>query len=156
MQKAFTLIELLVVVLIIGILSAVALPQYRISVEKARAAEALIMVRSIAKANQLYYIANGNYADSLDDLDIGVPGTQGTVGTRTRIFTQYFQYDVKHSDGGAALAIATRLPFQQAYAMYIRRESPQTIVCDGYSSLGISVCKNLSGSTETGTTFIIQ
>lgn len=47
MKQGFTLIELMVVVLIIGILSSVALPQYQKSVEKARAAEALSTLGSL-------------------------------------------------------------------------------------------------------------
>ena len=71
--KAFSLIELLVVVLIIGILSAIALPQYQKAVLTSRFATVKSLVHSIANAQEIYYLANGHYASSFSDLDIDTP-----------------------------------------------------------------------------------
>ncbi len=72
MKKGFTLIELLVVVLIIGILASVALPQYEKAVEKTRAMDAVSAVKALKDAQEVYYLANGRYASSLEDLDVKV------------------------------------------------------------------------------------
>ena len=69
----FTLIELLVVVLIIGILSAIALPEYTKAVEKSRAAEAQTLLRNLLTAEKAYKLANLGYTTDLTLLDLQMP-----------------------------------------------------------------------------------
>ncbi len=76
-KQAFTLIELLVVVLIIGILAAVAVPQYKKIVWKSRAAQIIPVVRSLAEAEKRYWLANGTYTTNFDELDLKFTQNKG-------------------------------------------------------------------------------
>ena len=71
--RAFTLIELLVVVLIIGILAAIALPQYQAAVVKTRASTWLPVSKALLDAQEVYYLTNTSYATDVANLDIDIP-----------------------------------------------------------------------------------
>lgn len=109
-MKGFTLIELLVVVLIIGILSAVALPQYQKAVTKARFAEAMTNLRTIAEADKVCQLAGGNSAYEgkcgMSDLDVAIGSPSGEMCSIDETQTKDFHYCASENTDGEVLAIA--------------------------------------------------
>ena len=81
MNKGFTLIELLVVVLIIGILSAIALPQYQTAVERSRATEALTQMSAVRTAAERYHSQHEAWPTAFTQLDVDIPIRSSSSGT---------------------------------------------------------------------------
>ena len=84
-HNGFTLVELLIVVVIVGVLSAVALPQFFSQTKKAAATEGTQQASSIAKQAGAYYLENGAIAEG--DAHTKCTAYAGTIKTDNTNFT---------------------------------------------------------------------
>ena len=140
MKKGFTLIELLVVVLIIGILSVVALPQYRKSVARARMAEVVTASKAIYDAQMVYKMANGETTNLIEKLSVQYP------------LVDENPHRVKLSHGYCDLETdRVYCLVAKNGASYHRFYNTGNIVCCSYPETGYiedSICKAETGATD--------
>ena len=143
-NQAFTLIELLVVVLIIGILAAVAVPQYQKAVMRSRFIQIKTLAESIKKAQEVYYLANGEYATDFNELSIEMPAGK----LDTSVVSKYV-YDWGHCSLSDQLQIActhsqTNMEYQVRYDYATESAGARICIALGtdQNSIQNQICKN--------------
>lgn len=144
----FTLIELLVVVLIIGILTAIALPQYEISAEKARASQALTTLRTLKDALERQWLAKGVFPTTLEELDISIPADK------------YWNYSISTDLSVFAARKDSSSGFSKSYLIAYRFDNTRVarLICRSQSDIdwGEKICKALGAVEKDGGAFPYQ
>ena len=134
--RGFTLIELLVVVLIIGILAAMALPDYQRATEISRVGAALSFSRAFRDSVDRYYMQNGRFPSSPDALDIGLTQCPKYFSCAYHELTTQGKFQIDRKNGPFSYGIITRSAVSPAL--------PNTIYCYALRSnkKGVEFCEH--------------
>ena len=158
-KLGFTLIELLAVVLIVAILTSVALPQYRRSIRRAEAMEALVNLRTLFDSAKRYKVANSEAPVKLKGLDVeffdasDMDSASFNIGKFQYTFDDEGVQACRLDPNNAAQTKDYCLHFYYKHNTY----GKDTLLCEvqNNSPMGEWLCNSLSNKQE-GSDYILE
>ena len=147
MNQGFTLIELLVVVLIIGVLSAIALPQYQTAVERSRATEALTQMNAVRTAMERYHAQHEEFptSNAFNKLDVEIPLiSEGSYGGKnfTIVFDNTGKITATRTRSSHAYKLTTQIT-EQANGTYTAVRKCEVVTANDEEALAF--CNAITG-----------
>ena len=99
--KGFTLVDLFIVLACIGVLAAIAIPQYMAYKDRGHNEAARSALEDAVTAQEAYYVDNSIYADKLSDLiaDFGLNIPEGVVVSIIKANEEGYEMDAYHKEG---------------------------------------------------------
>lgn len=167
-NQGFTLIELLVVVLIIGILAAIAVPQYQKAVLKTKLHTGLPLVKALYQSQKSYQLATGKFANDIDLLDISIPKNSSCRKAGDGSYSRYLcdfgavgiydnlsnvQFIVPNTI--AYLQFVKDIKYNKWNSVMDAKEGQIWCFAEKSNKIANDICKSMGGeyfNTDTGTT----
>ena len=154
MKKGFTLIELLAVVLMIGILTSIALPQYKRSVRRSEAMEAMINLRALFDSAKRTRAANSESPTALRQLDVDFfdADSRDSATFNAGNYTYTFA-----SDGVSAAKNSGDANDTYTFKMYYKRGGQKDVMTVKCTASNIYICKSFGSDTpDSSGEYIIE
>ncbi len=140
LQDGFTLVELLIVVVILGVLAAIAIPQFSASTDDSKAAALDATLSNLRTAIELYYQQHGSYPSA-----VAAGGSFGAINTEAAFRDQLVNYT-----SAAGAASATKDTTTYKYGTYLKKSTVPTDPIKNVATVEVVTAGSLGMTATSG------